>query len=40
MKIIIKSLLEFIYHYSSAIHCWSWNKLYKNKEEGYGYEKK
>ena len=38
MRKIIKYILERIYHYSSALHCWSWNKLYKNRKEGYGYE--
>ena len=38
MKKIIKYILKRIYHYSSALHCWSWNKLYKNRKEGYGYE--
>ena len=31
--------IEKIYHYSGSINSWAWSKLYKNRKEGYGYEK-
>ena len=36
----MKYLVTLVYHWSTKLTSWSWNKLYKNKEEGYGYEKK
>ena len=36
---MIKFLLEKIYHYSSALNVWSWQKLYGNKRTGLGYKK-
>ena len=38
-KKMIKFLLEKIYHYSSALNVWSWQKLYGNKRTGLGYKK-
>ena len=37
---MIKYLLEKIYHYSTALTSWSWQKLYGNRETGYGYRKR
>jgi hypothetical protein len=34
-----KYLLEKIYHYSTYLSSWSWQKLYSNREKGYGYTK-
>ena len=36
---MLKFLLEKIYHYSSALNGWSWQKLYGNRETGKGYDK-
>ena len=36
---MIKYILEFIYHYSTSLNSWSWQKLYGNREKGYGYKK-
>ena len=33
---ISKFILEKIYHYSTYLTSWSWQKLYGNKENGYG----
>ena len=30
-----KKFLEFIYHWSSKIHVWSWQRLYGNREKDY-----
>jgi len=38
-KKMIKFLLEKIYHYSSALNVWSWQKLYGDKKKGWGYRK-
>ena len=37
---MIKYILEKIYHYSTALTSWSWQKLYGNREKGYGYKKR
>jgi len=37
---MLKFLLEIIYHYSSALNSWSWQKLYGNRQTGKGYDKK
>ncbi len=36
---MIKKFLEFVYHWSSKLNVWSWQKLYGSKEKGYGYRK-
>ncbi len=36
---MIKYILEVIYHYSTYLTSWSWQKLYGDKEKGYGYKK-
>jgi len=36
---MIKYLLEKIYHYSTILTSWSWQKLYKDRKKGYGYKK-
>ena len=36
---MIKYLLKKIYHYSGYLNSWSWQKLYSNREKGYGYTK-
>jgi len=36
---MIKYILMKIYHYSSKISTWSWQKLYGDREKGYGYKK-
>ena len=30
-------ILEFIYHYSTALTSWSWKKLYGDRKKGAGY---
>jgi len=36
---MVKYILEIIYHYSTYLSSWSWQKLYGNREKGYGYKK-
>ena len=36
---MIKYILEVIYHYSTYLTSWSGQKLYGDKEKGYGYKK-
>jgi len=36
---MIKYFLEIIYHYSTALTSWSWQKLYGNRKDGYGYKR-
>jgi len=36
---IYTKILKIIYHYSTAMTSWSWEKLYKNRETGYGYKR-
>ena len=36
---MIKYILMKIYHYSSKISTWSWQKLYGDRKKGYGYKK-
>ena len=38
LKIYIKAL-KLIYHVSTAMTSWSWQKLYGNRKKGYGYKK-
>ena len=33
-------ILKFIYHWSTMLTSWSWQKLYGNRKNGYGYRKK
>jgi len=35
---IIYTMLERINHYSTAMTAWSWQKLWSNKKDGYGYK--
>ena len=35
----MKYILEKIYHYSTALTSWSWQKLYGNRKDGYGYKR-
>ena len=28
-----------IYHYSTKLSSWSWQKLYSDRKKGYGYKK-
>ena len=37
---IVYKILERINHYSTALTSWSWQKLWSNKKEGYGYKKR
>ena len=37
---IIYTMLERINHYATAITSWSWQKLWSNKKDGYGYRNK
>ena len=30
-------ILEIIYHYSTALTSWSWQKLYGDRKKGAGY---
>ena len=39
-NLISKYILEKIYHYSTYLTSWSWQKLYGNKKDGYGYKKR
>jgi hypothetical protein len=36
----MKYILEKIYSISTALTSWSWQKLYANRETGYGYKKR
>jgi len=36
----MKYIALFIYHYSSKLNTWSWQKLYGNKKTGLGYKTK
>jgi len=36
----MKYILEIIYHYSTSLSSWSWQKLYGNRKTGYGYKKR
>ena len=35
----MKTFCLFIYHYSSKLNVWSWQKLWGNREKGIGYGK-
>jgi len=37
---VFKYILEKIYHYSTYLSSWSWQKLYGDRKNGYGYRKK
>ena len=37
---IIYLILEKINNYSTALTSWSWQKLWSNKKDGYGYKKR
>ena len=37
---IIYLILEKINHWSTKITSWSWQKLWSNKKDGYGYKKR
>tara|TARA_R100001510_G_C7562406_1_gene141964 strand:+ start:461 stop:589 length:129 start_codon:yes stop_codon:yes gene_type:complete len=39
LKIYIK-IIKIIYHVSTALASWSWEKLYGDREKGYGYKNK
>ena len=34
-----KKIVEFLYHWSSKINVWSWQKLYGNRRTGIGYKR-
>lgn len=34
---MIKHIVLFIYHYSTKLSSWSWQKLYSDREKGLGY---
>lgn len=34
----MKTFCLFIYHYSSKLNVWSWQKLWGNREKGIGYK--
>ena len=36
---MIKYILKKIYHYSTALTSWSWQKLYGDRKTGYGYKR-
>ena len=36
---MIKYILKIIYHYSTALTSWSWQKLYGNRKTGYGFKR-
>jgi len=40
IKEILKYILMRIYHYSTYLTAWSWQKLYGNRKTGYGYKKR
>ena len=35
----MKHIVLFIYHWSSVLNSWSWQKLYCNRKDGLGYKK-
>jgi hypothetical protein len=35
----MKYLVTLIYHWSTKLTSWSWNKLYGNRTTGLGYKK-
>jgi len=35
----MKHFVLFIYHWSSKLNVWSWQKLWGNRETGIGYKK-
>ncbi len=35
----MKYLVTFIYHWSTKLTSWYWNKLYGNRTTGLGYKK-
>jgi len=35
----MKIILLFIYHYSTKLTSWSWQKLYGDRKTGLGYKK-
>jgi len=37
---MIKYILMRIYHHSTMLSSWSWQKLYGDRENGYGYKKR
>jgi len=37
---MMKYIIEKIYHYSTYLTSWSWQKLYGNRKTGKGYKKK
>ena len=34
----MKHIVLFIYHWSSKLNVWSWQKLWGNRDTGYGYK--
>jgi len=38
--VMVKYLLMRIYHYSTYLTSWSWQKLYGDRKNGYGYKKR
>jgi hypothetical protein len=36
---MIKHIILFVYHYSTKLSSWSWQKLYSNRKTGLGYKK-
>ena len=36
----MKTIVLLIYHYSSKLSTWSWQKLYSNRTTGLGYKRK
>ena len=39
-KYVYKFLNVDIYHWSTKLTSWSWNKLYSDRKKGYGYRRK
>jgi hypothetical protein len=35
----MKKIVLFIYHWSSKLSSWLWQKLYSNRKTGLGYKK-
>jgi hypothetical protein len=35
----LKNIVLFIYHYSTKLSSWSWQKLYSNRKSGLGYKR-
>ncbi len=35
----MKKIVLFIYHYSTKLTSWSWQKLYGDRKNGLGYKK-